>query len=182
MSNSKSTGIIRRIDDLGRVVIPKEIRRQLRIREGDPLEIYAAEDSVTFKKYSVLGKLANCGDILRGLHRLFKCPVLLCDRDEVVDACGIPKEQYENRPFTEEFSHLAPRALIIADSAIPTPVLMDSELYADIVLPIWASGELYGSIVMLKKASGEPSDAPREFRMACMDLAALTITSMIEAD
>ena len=52
----KATGIVRRIDDLGRVVIPKEIRRVMRIREGDPLEIYTDRDgSVIFKKYSLLG-------------------------------------------------------------------------------------------------------------------------------
>ena len=55
----KATGIIRRIDDLGRVVIPKEIRRNLKIREGDPLEIFLENDSVCFQKYSVLGSLAE---------------------------------------------------------------------------------------------------------------------------
>lgn len=54
----KATGIVRRIDDLGRVVIPKEIRRTMRIREGDPLEIYTSRDGeVIFKKYSLMGGL-----------------------------------------------------------------------------------------------------------------------------
>ena len=51
----KSTGIIRRIDDLGRVVVPKEIRRNLRLREGDPVEIFTEGDAVCFKKYDVTG-------------------------------------------------------------------------------------------------------------------------------
>ena len=54
----KATGIVRRIDDLGRVVIPKEIRRTLRIREGDPLEIFTDRDGeVIFKKYSPMGEM-----------------------------------------------------------------------------------------------------------------------------
>lgn len=55
----KATGIVRRIDDLGRIVIPKEIRRTLKIREGDPLEIFLENDCVCFKRYSALGSLAN---------------------------------------------------------------------------------------------------------------------------
>ena len=55
----KATGIVRRIDDLGRVVIPKEIRRSLKIREGDPLEIFLEKDCVCFKRYSALGSLSE---------------------------------------------------------------------------------------------------------------------------
>ena len=56
----KATGIVRRIDELGRVVIPKEIRRTLRIREGDPLEIFTASDGeVIFKKYSPMGEISE---------------------------------------------------------------------------------------------------------------------------
>lgn len=67
----KATGIVRRIDDLGRVVIPKEIRRTLRIREGDPLEIFTdREGEVILKKYSPIGELANfAGQYARALHR-----------------------------------------------------------------------------------------------------------------
>ena len=90
MENNKPTGTVRRIDDLGRVIIPKEIRRNLNIREGDPLEIYSTNDSVTFKKYSPFEKLSNCEYILQGLYRMFKCPVLLCTRDQVAYACGVP--------------------------------------------------------------------------------------------
>lgn len=55
----KETGIVRRIDDLGRIVIPKEIRRSLKIREGDPLEIFLEKDYVCFKRYSALGSLSE---------------------------------------------------------------------------------------------------------------------------
>ena len=70
----KATGIVRRIDDLGRVVIPKEIRRTMRIREGDPLEIFTSKDGeVIFKKYSLLGGVdefaAQLCESLQKLHR-----------------------------------------------------------------------------------------------------------------
>lgn len=72
----KATGIVRRIDDLGRVVIPKEIRRTLRIREGDPLEIFTEKDGeVIFKKYSPMGELGEfatqiCNSLGRNTGRI----------------------------------------------------------------------------------------------------------------
>ena len=79
----KATGIIRRIDDLGRVVIPKEIRRTLKIREGDPLEIYIEKDCVCFKKYSALGEMDN--ETLRITLAMAKNsglrPIAIYDRD-----------------------------------------------------------------------------------------------------
>ena len=95
----KATGIVRRIDDLGRVVIPKEIRRTLRIREGDPLEIYTATDGeVIFKKYSPVGELSvfasQYADVLA---RVSTMPTLVCDRDHVIAAAGVSKREYLER-------------------------------------------------------------------------------------
>ncbi|MBR5544231.1 MAG: AbrB/MazE/SpoVT family DNA-binding domain-containing protein, partial [Clostridia bacterium] len=81
----KATGIVRRIDDLGRVVIPKEIRRTLHIREGDPLEIYTASDGeVIFKKYSPIGELSEfASQYTDVLNRATNLPVIITDRDHV---------------------------------------------------------------------------------------------------
>ena len=86
----KATGIVRRIDDLGRVVIPKEIRRTMRIREGEPLEIYTDRDGeVIFKKYSPVGELSVlAGGCAEALSRTAGCPVVVCDRDTVIVAVG----------------------------------------------------------------------------------------------
>lgn len=91
----KATGIVRRIDDLGRVVIPKEIRRTLRIREGDPLEIFTSnEGEVIFKKYSPIGELsAFAGEYAEILHKTSAKPVIVCDRDHVVSVSGVPKKR-----------------------------------------------------------------------------------------
>ena len=82
----KATGIVRRIDDLGRVVIPKEIRRTMRIREGDPLEIYTDKDGgVIFKKYSLMGGLAEfAGQLCETLNRTTGRIAVICDRDNCI--------------------------------------------------------------------------------------------------
>ena len=95
----KATGIVRRIDDLGRVVIPKEIRRTMRIREGDPLEIFTDnEGGVIFKKYSPIGELSSfASQYAEVLYKVGGCPGLICDRDSVVAAAGIPKKEVIER-------------------------------------------------------------------------------------
>ena len=92
----KATGIVRRIDDLGRVVIPKEIRRTMRIREGDPLEIYTdREGEVIFKKYSPIGELGQiAAQYAETLCKTCDLSVVVTDRDEVVAASGVPKKEY----------------------------------------------------------------------------------------
>ena len=86
----KATGIVRRIDDLGRVVIPKEIRRTMRIREGDPLEIYTdREGEVIFKKYSPMGELGSfASQYAETLHKTANMSVIISDRDAVIACAG----------------------------------------------------------------------------------------------
>ena len=87
----KATGIVRRIDDLGRVVIPKEIRRTLRIREGDPLEIYTEKDGeVIFKKYSPMGDLGEfAGQICEAIGKNTGYIAAVCDRDAIIAVHGV---------------------------------------------------------------------------------------------
>ena len=82
----KATGIVRRIDDLGRVVIPKEIRRTMRIREGDPLEIYTTKDGeVIFKKYSLLGGLEDfAAQFCDTLSHSTEFTAAVTDRDAII--------------------------------------------------------------------------------------------------
>ena len=104
----KATGIVRRIDDLGRVGIPKEIRRTLRIREGDPLEIFTSNDGeVIFKKYSPIGELsAFAGQYAEILHKTSSRPVIVCDRDHVVSASGLPKKELLERRISPALEEL----------------------------------------------------------------------------
>lgn len=104
----KATGIVRRIDDLGRIVIPKEIRRTMRIREGDALEIFTSADGeVVFKKYSPVGEMAGfVGRYAEVLSKLSGLPALICDRDHVVAAAGMPKRDVLQRRISASLEQL----------------------------------------------------------------------------
>ena len=99
----RATGIVRRIDDLGRVVIPKEIRRTMRIREGDPLEIYTdREGEVIFKKYSPIGEMNSfASQYAEALHRTAELCVVITDRDAVIAVSGAPRKSYADRPLSK---------------------------------------------------------------------------------
>lgn len=150
----KATGIVRRIDDLGRVVIPKEIRRTMRIREGDPLEIYTDNDGeVIFKKYSPIGELGSFAtQYAEVLHKTAAYPVVVCDRDHVIAVAGLPKKELLERrvsPALEEImearrSHTVTehggRGLLPVEG-IDRPVLAAA--------PIVASGDVCGAIMFM---------------------------------
>ena len=104
----KATGIVRRIDDLGRVVIPKELRRTLRIRDGDPLEIYTEKDGeVIFKKYSPVGEISEfAATICEALWKAGDCACVVCDRDSVLACAGAPKKEVLERPVSDAVTEL----------------------------------------------------------------------------
>lgn len=101
----KATGIVRRIDDLGRVVIPKEIRRTLHIRVGEPLEIYVSGDGeVIFRKYSPLGELSNFAvQYAEVLARATGGAVLVSDRDHVITVSGASKKEFVDQRISQAY-------------------------------------------------------------------------------
>ncbi len=149
----KATGIVRRIDDLGRVVIPKEIRRTMRIREGDPLEIFTAPDGeVIFKKYSPVGELSTLAtQYAEVLYRGANSPVLICDRDRVIACAGIPKKEVIDRQLTQELEdYMERREMFTAkrEGEGMTPAI-GVERKACIAAPIIAAGDVSGAVVLL---------------------------------
>ena len=150
----KATGIVRRIDDLGRVVIPKEIRRTLRIREGDPLEIYTATDGeVIFKKYSPVGELsvfaAQYADVIA---RISSMPTLICDTDHVIAAAGVSKREFLERRVSAVLENLmdARRSYIAGEKTLNNVQPIEGlEHNAAVIFPIIASGDVMGAVVML---------------------------------
>ena len=155
----KATGIVRRIDDLGRVVIPKEIRRTLRIREGDPLEIYTdTEGGVIFKKYSPVGELSPFATTYSEvLTKTPNFPTVICDRDHVVAVAGVSKKEYLERRITPALEDLmeARRNYILKNDK--TPALQPIEgvnRNAVIMFPIIAAGDVTGAVVILTSDSG----------------------------
>ena len=104
----KATGIVRRIDDLGRVVVPKEIRRTLRIREGDPLEIFTdREGEIILKKYSPIGELGIfAGQYAESLAQTMGCLVCVSDRDHIIAAAGNGKREYDGKPISQQLENM----------------------------------------------------------------------------
>ena len=104
----KATGIVRRIDDLGRVVIPKEIRRTMRIREGDPLEIYTDKDGeVIFKKYSLMGGLGDfAGQMCETLNKTTGQIAVITDRDTCISVAGTPRRELADKRVSTELEQI----------------------------------------------------------------------------
>lgn len=152
----KATGIVRRIDDLGRVVIPKEIRRTMRIREGDPLEIFTdREGEVILKKYSPLHNLGQfASEYVDALYEALGVPILLSDRDEIVAVAGIPKKTYTDRrlsTFVEEI--MKARRPVLHQQPIALELVVDhyEEVQSYCMAPIIANGDIIGCIYILSK-------------------------------
>ena len=154
----KATGIVRRIDDLGRVVIPKEIRRTMRIREGDPLEIYtSAGGEVIFKKYSPMGELAEFStQYAEVLASSSKFPVLICDRDHCVAAAGISKKEVLERrisPEIEEIMENRQSKKFEDDSVLALEGLKRS---VKAISPIINAGDIGGAVIMIADEMNSP--------------------------
>ena len=149
----KATGIVRRIDDLGRVVIPKEIRRSLRIREGDPLEIYVEDGAVIYKKYRPLFEFpsSSVDKFARSLGALCAHSVLITDRDSVVAASGVIKREYIEKTISNELESIidSRRQYTYDSDNIVRPTLDANCRPVALVLPIIANGDVCGSVVLL---------------------------------
>ncbi|EJL47921.1 stage V sporulation protein T [Brevibacillus agri] len=152
----KATGIVRRIDDLGRVVIPKEIRRTLRIREGDPLEIFVDRDGeVILKKYSPIGELGDFAkEYADSLYESLNHTVLISDRDTVIAVAGASKKEYLEKAIGSIVEKcLEERKTRLEKNAGTYEICRDmNETYGSfVVAPIVAGGDPIGSVILLNK-------------------------------
>lgn len=164
----KATGIVRRIDDLGRVVIPKEIRRTLRIREGDPLEIFVdREGEVILKKYSPIGELGDFAkEYADSLYEAIGHIACIADRDSIIAVSGAPKKEFLNKsigPAVEKVMEDRKAILINNPGADPSakncPVIEGDEdepckFSAEVIAPIIAEGDPIGAVILLSKEEG----------------------------
>ncbi|MGO4890187.1 stage V sporulation protein T [Anaerobacillus sp. MEB173] len=152
----KATGIVRRIDDLGRVVIPKEIRRTLRIREGDPLEIFVDRDGeVILKKYSPISELGDFAkEYAEALYESLNHIVLIADRDTYIAVSGGSKKDYVNKSIGEVVeSAMSDRKAVMESTKGEYNLISDhkDELGGYVIAPIIANGDPIGAVVMLGK-------------------------------
>ncbi len=148
----KATGIVRRIDDLGRVVIPKEIRRTMRIREGDPLEIFTDRDGeVIFKKYSPIGELqAFASEYADTLQKTASLPIFVCDRDVIIAVSGASKREYIDRKISAELDEIIENRMLYikGKSAQAVPIINDGgSHYVNCAMPILSEGDIIGCVI-----------------------------------
>ena len=152
----KATGIVRRIDDLGRVVIPKEIRRTLRIREGDPLEIFTARDGeVILKKYSPISELGQFAkEYAETLYETLGTPALISDRDEMIAVSGLSKKDYLNRQLTPDVEEIISNRKIVTEKLEDTVEWVPGQVEqvkSYCIAPISAGGDMIGAVYLLSK-------------------------------
>lgn len=155
----KATGIVRRIDDLGRVVIPKEIRRTLRIREGDPLEIFVdREGEVILKKYSPIGELGDFAkEYADSLYESLGHTTFITDRDSIIAVSGASKKEYLEKGIGDivETSMNERKTMMEANKGTYEICKDQAEEYTSYcVSPIVAGGDPIGSVIMVSQKDG----------------------------
>ena len=158
----KATGIVRRIDDLGRVVIPKEIRRTMRIREGDPLEIFTDKDGeLIFKKYSPIGELGDFAtQICDSLRKSTDGIAAVCDRDTVIAIAGGAKKELTDRPISPQLSEIMEGRSVYrhssGGSSIPVSPA-DDKYCISVAAPVISEGDVMGCVLFIKPRNAPPS-------------------------
>ena len=159
----KATGIVRRIDDLGRVVVPKEIRRTLRIREGDPMEIFTdREGEIILKKYSPISELgAVSQQYADAVFQTLKQPVLICDKDQFIAVAGLPKKEIIGTPIHSDLENaIEHRKNILARKSdrefINLYGLNYQEFYSEAIATIVCAGDTVGAIAILSQQENIP--------------------------
>lgn len=153
----KATGIVRRIDDLGRVVIPKEIRRTLRIREGDPLEIYTdKEGEVILKKYSMIGNLkVFAAEYADTLAQTTGYIAAISDRDTIIAASSGVRKELLHKPISKELENIINERGIIqasGDDYNYCHISAENEKFVhQIIAPVICGGDAIGAVIIMTK-------------------------------
>jgi len=152
----KSTGVVRRVDDLGRIVIPKEIRRTLRIRDGESLEIFVDREMIALKKFSKMTDMDEIAkqlvDIING--NINKC-VLVTDRDKFIAVSGVLKKKYMDKNISRFLESVMNDRTMLLESSVHNIELLDGEIekYAYAIYPIIMNGDPIGLVIILSDKS-----------------------------
>jgi len=157
----KNTGIARRVDNLGRIVLPKEIRSRLRIHEDDLLEIYIDDGKVVLMKLSPLEELSELRHMLNGFWNTLKCPIMVCDREKMILFVHPPIEIQEDISITPELAALIEnrKAVVYTGESELIQPIEDVLYHALVVQPIVTAGcDLYGAVVLLSAKSTQQAD------------------------
>ena len=157
----KATGIVRRIDDLGRVVIPKEIRRTMRIREGDPLEIFTDKDGeLIFKKYSPIGELSDfAAQICDSLRKSTDGIAAVCDRDSVIAIAGGARRELLDKPISPQLTEIMDGRSVYrhqnGGSSLPVSPA-DDKFCLSVAAPVITEGDVMGCVLFITPRGSMP--------------------------
>ena len=177
----KATGIVRRIDDLGRIVIPKEIRRSFHIKEGDPLEIYTSTDGeIIFKKYSPIGELSEFAN--QYAEVIFKnsgLPIAIMDNEHVIACAGVSKREILERRMTRTVEDLIEnrKSYIKNDNNGSIDAIEGYDKKACIIYPIIYNGDIGGAIAVLET---DPKIILKESQIKIVQIAAAFLGKQME--
>ena len=153
----KATGIVRRIDDLGRIVVPKEIRRVMHLREGDPVEIYTGkEGEIVLKKYSPMSDLTEFAQqSVDVAARILGCGVCISDRDQIIAVAGMPKKELLGKSLHKQLEDaINDREAIIAKKGERKFVKIteaENDYTGQVIQTIICEGDAIGSVILLSK-------------------------------
>lgn len=181
----KATGIVRRIDDLGRVVIPKEIRRTMRIREGDPLEIYTdREGEVIFKKYSPIGELASfAAQYAETLQKTCGMSIVVTDRDAVIAVAGVSKKEYLERRISEALEDVMETRSLYRYHAGQEKLRLIEDGGSHTLrcaMPILAEGDIIGVVCSVESDAAPSAMPPEETEQKLIQTAAGFLARQME--
>ena len=182
----KATGIVRRIDDLGRVVIPKEIRRTMRIREGDPLEIYTdREGEVIFKKYSPIGELAGfAAQYAETLQKTSGMAIIITDRDAVIATAGVPRKEYLERKISDALEDVMESRGLYTHRAGTERYRVTEDggtHYISWAMPILADGDIIGAVCSVLHDEGGEGKLADEIEVKLIQTAAVFLARQMES-
>ena len=150
----KSTGVVRRVDDLGRIVIPKEIRRTLRIRDGESLEIFVDKETIALKKFSKMTDIENVSkELVDIINSNINKNILITDRDQIIAASGTLKKKYMDKNISRYLEQIMEqRKVVLENSRHFIEVLDDEKDYLSYVIcPIIMNGDAIGLFLILSE-------------------------------
>ncbi len=152
----KSTGVVRRVDDLGRIVIPKEIRRNLRIRDGEELEIFVDGENILLRKFSKIADLSGVSKkIIDVVSSLLGKTLLVTDRDMFITGSGDLKKNYINKEISRKIIDIMERREIVVEKNVSAVELVQGiiDKYSYVICPIVSYGDVIGNVILLSISS-----------------------------
>jgi len=147
----ESTGVVRKIDDLGRIVIPKEIRRTLNIKDGSSLEIFLDKDMVALKRHSSLDMLSDFAEIyVEAIYNSLKSLVVITDKDNIIAVGGNKKQEYTHEPISKYLESCANTSVPTKEKDITKLEIMEGKHIncAYTINPIIANGQSVGLVII----------------------------------